>query len=91
MLDGATRAQHGRVSLDEAHLHQDANLGYGWSMRTERLWIHSTSPGLSAKHSFYGLYLYNEGQVRLWPYPWANGEHTIAVLQGCAPSFPSAS
>src|SRR5689334_9609491 len=26
-------------------------------------------------------YLYNEGQVRLWPYPRANGEHTIAVLQ----------
>ena len=30
--------------------------------------------------SFYGLYLYNEGQVRLWPYPRANGEHTSDVL-----------
>src|SRR3954470_2156851 len=28
-----------------------------------------------------GLYLYDEGQVRLWPYPRANGEHTIQVLQ----------
>jgi transposase len=27
------------------------------------------------------LYLYNEGQVRLWPYPRASGEHTIAVLR----------
>jgi len=36
---------------------------------------------LAAKRSFYGLYFYNEGQVRLWPYPRANGEHTIEVLQ----------
>ena len=26
------------------------------------------------------LYLYNEGQVRLWPYRRANGEHTVEVL-----------
>ena len=43
--------------------------------------VHSSSPGLSAKRSFHGLYLYNEGQVRLWPYPRANGEHTVTVLQ----------
>lgn len=40
----------------------------------------SSSPGLSAKVSFYGLYLFNEGQVRIWPYLCANGEHTIDVL-----------
>ncbi len=28
----------------------------------------------------YGLSLYNKGQVRLWPYARANGEHTIDVL-----------
>ena len=27
------------------------------------------------------MYLYNEGQVRLWPFPRANGEHTVKVLQ----------
>ena len=37
--------------------------------------------GLSAELSFYGVYLYNEGQVRLWPYPRANDEHTIEVLR----------
>src|SRR3954464_704757 len=63
------------------HIHQDADLGYGWSERGQRFWVHSTSPGLAAKRSFYGLYFYNEGQVRLWPYPRANGEHTIEVLQ----------
>jgi hypothetical protein len=35
-------------------------------VRGERFHIASSSPGLSAKVSFYGLYLYNEGQVRLW-------------------------
>jgi transposase len=81
VLDGAARDRHLLVYVDEAHIHQDADLGYGWSARGERAWVCSTSPGLSAKRTFYGLYLYNDGQVRLWPYPRANGEHTIEVLQ----------
>ena len=52
----------------------------GWGERGKRLHVASTSPGLSARVSFYGLYLFNEGQVRVWPYPRANGEHTIDVL-----------
>src|SRR3954452_12642781 len=77
VLDGAQRDQHLLVYLDEAHIHLDADLGYGWAKRGERFWVASSSPGLSARVSFYGLYLYNEGQVRLWPYPRANGDHTI--------------
>ena len=65
MLADAQRARHLLVYLDEAHIHQDADLGYGWAERGRRLWVASGSPGLSAKVSFYGLYLYNEGQVRL--------------------------
>ena len=67
LLDGATRQKHCLVYLDEAHIHQDADLGYGWAERGQRFWVASRSPGLSARVSFYGLYLYNEGQVRLWP------------------------
>ena len=48
----------------------------------------SSSPGLSAKVSFYGLYLYNQGQVRIWPYPRANGEHTIDVLRRLRAEIP---
>src|SRR4051812_12150355 len=81
VLDGAQRDQHLLVYLDEAHIHQDADLGYGWGERGQRLWVASSSPGLSARVSFYGLYLYNEGQVRLWPYPRPNREHTVEVLQ----------
>jgi Winged helix-turn helix len=62
LLAGAQRARHLLVYLDEAHVHQDVDLGYGWAARGQRFWVASSSPGLSAKLSFYGLYLYNEGQ-----------------------------
>jgi transposase len=88
VLAGAQRDQHLVVVLDEAHIHQDADLGYGWAERGQRLWVASRSPGLSARVSFYGLYLYNEGQVRLWPFPRANGEHTIDVLRRLRAAFP---
>ena len=81
LLAGAQRDQHLLVYLDEAHIHLDADLGYGWAERGERFWVASCSPGLSARVSFYGLYFYNEGQVRLWPSPRAHGEHTINVLR----------
>lgn len=93
LLDGATHDRHLLVYIDEAHLHQDANPGYGWSIRGQRFWVCSHSPGLAARRSVYGVYLYNEGQVRLWPYPRANTEHTIDVLQrlrDCAPKSPTA-
>ena len=31
---------------------------------------------------------YNEGQVRLWPFPRANGDHTIEVLRRLRAAFP---
>jgi transposase len=88
VLDGAQRDRHRLVYVDEAHIHQDADLGYGWAKRGERFWVASSSPGLSAKLSFYGLYLYNAGQVRLWPFSRANGDHTIAVLRRLRAAFP---
>jgi transposase len=88
ILAGAQRDQHLLVYVDEAHIHQDCDLGYGWAERGERFWVASTSPGLSARVSFYGLYLDNEGQVRLWPFPRANGDHTIAVLQRLRAEVP---
>jgi transposase len=90
VLDGAHRDRHLVVYVDEAHIHQDCDLGYGWAQRGERFWVASSSPGLSARVSFDGLYLYNEGQVRLWPVPRANGEHTIAVLRRLRAAFPDA-
>ena len=88
VLAGAQRDQHLLVYVDEAHIHQDADLGSGWAERGERFLVASSSPGLSARVSFYGLYFYNEGQVRLWPYRRAHGEHTIDVLQRLRTEVP---
>src|SRR6185436_10862896 len=88
VLAGAHRDRHRVVFLDEAHIHQDADLGYGWAERGQRFWVASTSPRLSARVSVYGLYLYNEGQVRLWPYSRANGEHTVEVLRRLRAEWP---
>ena len=88
LLQGAQQDQHLLVYLDEAHIHQDVDLGYGWGERGKCFYVASASPGLSAKVSFYGLYLFNEGQVRIWPYARANGDHTINVLRRLRAEFP---
>ncbi len=88
LIAGAQRDQHLLVYVDEAHIHQDADLGYGWAERDQRFWVASSFPGLSARVSFYGLSLYNEGQVRLWPYRRANGEHSIDVLRRLRTEVP---
>jgi transposase len=49
LLDGARDEQHALVYLDEAHIHQDVDLGYGWAERGQRFHVASSSPGLSAK------------------------------------------
>jgi transposase len=67
--------------IDEAHVHQDADLGYGWSPRGERLYVASSSPGLKAKVSLYGIYVYSEPAVHIWPYERANGVLTLEVLE----------
>jgi transposase len=88
LLNSAQRDEHLLVYLDEAHIHQDVDLGYGWGERGKRFHVASASPGLAAKISFYGLYLYNEGQVRIWPYARANGIHTIDVLRRLRAACP---
>jgi len=74
LLDEALHERCLLVYIDEAHVHLDTDEGYGWSIKGERLWVSSSSPGLE-KVSFYGLYLYNLGQVRILPYERANRVH----------------
>jgi transposase len=87
LLDGARDERHARVYLDEAHIHHDAGLGHGWGECGQRFSA-AASPGLAAKVSFHGLYLHNEGQLRIWPCPRANGEHTIDVLRRLRAAIP---
>ncbi len=80
LLQKATLGEHLLIYMDEAHIHLDADEGYGWSVKGEPFWVSSSSPG-RAKVSFFGVYLYNKAQVRMYPYDTANGINTIAVLK----------
>ena len=86
-MQDALDNDHLLIFMDEAHIHLDTDEGYGWSVKGERFWVSSSSPGL-AKVSFYGAYIYNIGQVRLFPYNVANGINTIEVLQRLRAEFP---
>ena len=87
LLDEALHDQCLVVYIDEAHVHLDTDEGYGWSIKGERFWVSSSSPGLE-KVSFYGLYLYNLGQVRLMPYDRANRFTSVDVLKRLRVEFP---
>ncbi len=89
MLDEALHDQCLLVYVDEAHVHLDTDEGYGWSIKGERFWVSSSSPGLE-KVSFYGVYLYNLAQVRLFAYNRANKENTVDFLQRLRAEFPGA-
>jgi transposase len=87
LFQEAIQDNHLLVYLDEAHIHLDCDLGYGWSIRGERFWVSSCSPGLQ-KVSFYGAYLYNEANVRLFSFDTANQFNTIEVLKQLRVEFP---
>ena len=83
LLDSAAQGERLIIFMDEAHIHLDTDEGYGWSVKGERFWVSSSSPGL-AKVSFYGVYLYNKG------YDKANGINTKDALKKIRAEFPSA-
>jgi hypothetical protein len=39
LLDGAGRDRHQLVYWDEAHIHQDVDLGHGWGERGKRFFV----------------------------------------------------
>ena len=80
LLQQATKQETLIVYIDEAHIHQDTDISYGWSEKGKRLYVSSHSPGFS-KVTFYGVYYYNQGQVRIWPYPRGDQHHSVNVLE----------
>lgn len=87
LLDDALHQRCLLVYIDEAHVHLDTDEGYGWSIKGERFWVSSSSPGLD-KVSFYGLYLYNLAQIRIYPYDTADQLNTLDVLNKLRHEFP---
>ena len=85
------QAKQGRLLLaycDEAHVHCDCDLGYAWGRRGEPLFIHSTSPGLSYKSSFYGFYLFPLARVHIWPSSHADSDQTLLMLDRLRQEYP---
>lgn len=87
MLDSALDQRCLVVYVDEAHVYLDTDEGYGWSIKGERFWVSSSSPGRQ-KVSFYGVYLYNLAQVRIFPYDRANQFNTVELLKRLRVEFP---
>ena len=85
-LDLATHGKEHIVYVDEAHIHLDTDEGYGWTVKGQRAWISSCSPGL-AKVSFYGVYFYNQGAVQIHSFDKADSDNTLAVLKKIRAEF----
>jgi transposase len=86
-----TAAEQGEVVLafiDEAHIHCDVDLGYVWGLRGLPLLVHSTTPGLSYKSSFYGIYLFPLGRVEIWPATQADTDQTCQMLSRLRQDYP---
>ncbi len=87
LLNDAMHQRRLLIYIDEAHIHLDTDEGYGWSIEGERFWVSSSSPGRK-KVSFYGIYIYNQAQTRIFPYEKAEQINTIDVLKKLQAEFP---
>ncbi len=85
-LHNATLGKENLVFVDEAHFHLDSDEGYGWTIKGERAWVSSNSPGLK-KVSFYGMYFYNQAKVQILPFLTANSDNTVDVLKKIRANF----
>jgi len=69
------------VYVDEAHLHQDRDLGYTWGPVGETLWRKSTSPGLGKRLNGYGAYDFTHGRCLLGENGHCNSQNTVEFLR----------
>lgn len=72
------------IYIDEAHLHQDMDLGYRWSVRGEADWVPSYCPPLQNRLNWYGAYDFTNGQCLIWHQETCNSDNTVAFLQQLA-------
>lgn len=87
LLRAAHAGREKLVFIDEAHVHQDADLGHTWSRRGQRYYVASTSPGL-ARVTFFGAYVYNDRKVGIWPAARGNASTAIECLESIRAAFP---
>jgi transposase len=68
------------IYIDEAHFHQDMDLGYTWSPIGDPTWRKSICPSLSSRLNWYGAYDFTEGRCLLWHNEACNNQHTSCHL-----------
>lgn len=74
---------------DEAHIHLDTDLGYGWAPVGKRLFVNSYSRSLGAKVTCFGVYALDHSEpVQIFTASWANGETTCQMLRRLRLSYP---
>ena len=87
LLRAANSGNEKLIFIDEAHVHQDADLGHTWARRGQRYYVSSTSPGL-ARVTFFGAYVYNDRKVAIWPAERGNSRTAIDCLEYLRAAFP---
>jgi transposase len=87
LLGAADSGKEKLIFIDEAHVHQDADLGHTWSRRGQRYYVSSTSPGL-ARVTFFGAYVYSDVKVAIWPAERGNASTAIDCLEYLRAAFP---
>jgi len=87
LLRAANSGKEKLIFIDEAHVHQDADLGHTWARCGQRYYVSSTSPGL-ARVTFFGAYVYNDRKVAIWPAERGNSLTAIDCLEYLRAAFP---
>ncbi len=80
VCQGATRL----IYIDEAHLHQDMDLGYTWAEKGKPAWRLSHCPRLQDRIDWYGAYDFTNGKCFIWNEGGCNGNNTIKFLRHLA-------
>lgn len=68
------------IYIDEAHLHQDMDLGYTWAEKGKPAWRLSHCPRLQDRIDWYGAYDFTSGKCFIWNEGGCNGNNTIKFL-----------
>ena len=84
LYEEMVRGERTLIYIDEAHLHQDTDEGYGWYFKGQRWYVPSTTPGLHAKINWYGAYDFTNACAMIWSYPKCDGANTADFLRKVA-------
>ena len=72
------------VYVDEAHFHQDLELGYRWSTVGQADWVVSACPARNNRLNWYGAYDFTHGQCLIWQQGACDSHNTVAFLKHLA-------